>query len=261
MIRLVHAAALAGLLAADDARTEAVSLEIRGSELVVSTEGGALARAQLIGAVLTAVNENGNAVKMRIDGIATDPARPEGDVVLYDLSIATADAAWVPACPIEADGGAHAVLQPGEDGALRIFCTAGALGKCIRRGYRPWAMQDGVALKPYWQACVRMVRADYCGNDQSTTLDGMQISIYDALGVNPRGEGLEFAFEAAWDANGAICVAHPRVPENVTLEELGSACPRLAGRLGAGCTAQAARRMGNPLLFNGSRGEGAWSGR
>jgi hypothetical protein len=32
--------------------------------------------------------------------------------------------------------------------------------------------------------------------------------------------------------------------------------PRLAGRTGAGCTAEAAKAMGKPLLFNASRGDG-----
>jgi ADYC domain-containing protein len=148
------------------------------------------------------------------------------------------------------------VLQRAHNGAIAIYCTAGALGKCIRWGYRPWAVRDGVALRPYWQACVRMVQADYCGDDRPTTRDGMQISIYDPLGINPRGGGLEFPFEAAWDADGARCVAHPRLPQNITLDALEAACPRLAGHLGASCTESAARRLGQPLLFNASRGDG-----
>jgi hypothetical protein len=51
-------------------------------------------------------------------------------------------------------------------------------------------------------------------------------------------------------------VAHPRVPQNITLETLGAECPKLAGRLGGACTEEAASRLGRPLLFNASRGDG-----
>ena len=253
MIRLAPAFALAATLAGTGALADAATVEMRGSELVISTGGRTLARSELVGAVLGLAREDGGIANVRIDRIITDPGRPEGDVVLYDLLDADDGR---PVCPPEADGRPHAVLQRAPGGAIAIYCTAGALGKCIRWGYRPWAMRDGVALRPYWQACARMVQADYCGDDRPTTRDGMQISVYDALGINPRGEGLEYGFEAAWDADGALCVAHPRVPRNITLEELASACPRLAGRLGPSCTEGAARHLGHPLLVNGSRGDG-----
>jgi hypothetical protein len=51
-------------------------------------------------------------------------------------------------------------------------------------------------------------------------------------------------------------MAHPRVPQNITLEALGAECPRLADRLGAACTEETASRLGRPLLFNASRGDG-----
>lgn len=101
-----------------------------------------------------------------------------------------------------------------------------------------------------------MVRADYCGDEQPTTRDGMLIDLWDEAGVQERAGRQDFSFEAAWGAEGAICVAHPRVPQNVTLEALEKACPRLSGRLGPACTPDAARRWGRPLLFNDSRGDG-----
>jgi hypothetical protein len=39
-------------------------------------------------------------------------------------------------------------------------------------------------------------------------------------------------FEAAWSSDGAVCVARPRVPELLTLEELARAYPSLAGAIG-----------------------------
>jgi hypothetical protein len=247
---------LAALLTANELRADTASVEIRGSELVVSTEGRALARPELIGAVLALVREDGSAANVRIDSIVTDPGRSEGDVVLYDLSVADDGGARVSVCPAEPDGMPHAVLQPRPDGAISIFCTAGALGKCIRLGYRPWATRDGVPLAAYWDACIHMIRADYCGDNRPTTLNGMLISVYDDLGIQRRDAGPDFSFEAAWDEQGAVCVAHPRVPQNITLESLARECPRLAGHLGRGCTAAAASRLRGPLLYNGSRGDG-----
>jgi hypothetical protein len=101
-----------------------------------------------------------------------------------------------------------------------------------------------------------MVRADYCGNEQPTTRDDMLIDIWDEAGVQRRTGLKDTSFEAAWGPDGAVCVAHPRVPQNVTLAALAAACPRLSGRIGPSCTPDAARAWGDPLLFNDSRGDG-----
>ena len=252
--------ALAALLAAGDLHADTASVEVHGSELVVTTGERRLARSELIGAVLALTLEDGSVADVRIDRIVTDPGRVEGDVVLYDLSVADEDGAWVPACGPEPDGRPHAVLQPRPDGAISILCTAGAMGKCIRLGYRPWAMRDGVPLAPYWTACIHMIRGDYCGDNRPTTRDGMLINIYDNLGIQSRAAppetGADFPFEAAWNEQGALCVAHPRVPQNVSLEALAAECPRLSGHRGPDCTEAAAQQLGTPLVFNASRGDG-----
>jgi hypothetical protein len=54
---------------------------------------------------------------------------------------------------------------------------------------------------------------------------------------------------------GALCVAHVRVPENTNLDRLAATCPRLRGRLGPQhCSeaAAAAGRLGHALMFNRS---------
>jgi hypothetical protein len=56
--------------------------------------------------------------------------------------------------------------------------------------------------------------------------------------------------------DGAVCVAHPRVPQNVTLTDIAASCPRLAHRLGLSCSAARAAALGTPLIFNDSRGDG-----
>jgi ADYC domain len=101
------------------------------------------------------------------------------------------------------------------------------------------------------------VRADYCGN-QGTTRDGMLIDYYDKLGIatpdpDPAAQGIRF--EAAWTAKGAACVAHTRVPEHMTLEQLAKECPRLVGHLGPeACTPARAEASPEPvLMYNLSR--------
>jgi hypothetical protein len=106
------------------------------------------------------------------------------------------------------------------DGKFSVTCTSGAIGKCVRAGYRPWeAMADG---RPGWdhhQACTRLIRADYCGDGASHTRDGTLIEIIDRLGEGEEpGTGL--AFEAGW---GAPPAAHQprsasRDPSRITAE-------------------------------------------
>ncbi len=58
-------------------------------------------------------------------------------------------------------------------------------------------------------------------------------------------------FEAGWSPDGAVCVHHVRVKENVTLAELEMRYPKLAGRTGAVCTEEFARANG-AILYNRS---------
>lgn len=86
----------------------------------------------------------------------------------------------------------------------------------------------------------------------------MLIDVYDPAGIqqrDPKSDAAGVRFEAAWTTTGAVCVAHTRVPENITLDELARTCPHLAGRLGdTACTAESATRFKERvLIFNGSR--------
>lgn len=76
--------------------------------------------------------------------------------------------------------------------------------------------------------------------------------MYDDRGIQRSEDEPAMEFEAGWTAQGAACVRHVRVRENISLESLVAACPRLAGRVGPSCTEDAARRLG-ARLFNRSR--------
>jgi hypothetical protein len=63
-------------------------------------------------------------------------------------------------------------------------------------------------------------------------------------------------FEAAWGADGAVCVRHVRIPDLVSLEDLVQACPdRLAGKVGDACTEEAAAGAPETMILNQSRPE------
>jgi hypothetical protein len=117
-----------------------------------------------------------------------------------------------------------------EKGKLTLACEGGVINKCIRWGYKPWATRDGKSLAPLHQACTRMARADYCGNGVSHTREGTTIDMYDVLGVQqPSTEAsagwdpARATFEAAWGAEGAVCMARTR--DGRGLEEIEKECP------------------------------------
>jgi hypothetical protein len=204
--------------------------------------------------------------------IIPDPADPDGEVLLYDMRLLDRDAGTGrPLCENAVDGAHWAFPLQGEwdrngkrisDQGFTLTCAADAQGKCVRFGYKPWKTgTGGVALADYHQACIRMVRADYCGG-RGTTRNGVLIDFYDRLSLQRRADTPDeraLPFEAAWDSDGALCVAHTRVPAHMTLKRLAKVCPRLRGRLGPAICNEAdvvSGRFGDALLFNRSRVEG-----
>ena len=247
------------------------TVDVEGTALRIAlTDGQVLQGTALVGAtLLIALSNDANARRIKIRTILPDPTDPDGDVLLYRIGVLDpATGALEELCEPDAAGERWAFPLQGQwdgegrrisDQGFTLTCASGAQGKCVRLGYKPWkTTPDGITLADYHQACVRLIRADYCGH-QGTTNDGMLIDIYDHWGIQRPAEdagrsGLRF--EAAWNTDGAVCVAHTRVPENVTLEHLGKVCPRLRGLLGeVVCTAEAAAsgRLGPVLLFNKSR--------
>ena len=103
----------------------------------------------------------------------------------------------------------NGVVKPTSD-SLYIGCVAGAVGKVATWGYWPDALPD----LGRFEAAVRMVRADYCGDGWSYTHEGTPIGIADQLGVNdpsPELSSLDTGFfEAVWRTDGADCVNYIR---------------------------------------------------
>ncbi|MGH9886542.1 MAG: ADYC domain-containing protein [bacterium] len=222
------------------------------TEFVVKlSDGRTLRSADLVGAELS-IDDAGRPLEIRIDAVEKDP---KSAALLHVVSMRSTSGEWAPFCEPDADGRRAAFPVAGRsraDGRLvadparfELVCTSGAQGKCVRLGYAPWQRLDA------YNACVHMIRADYCGDGVATTRDGTTIDIYDSLGVQQSEPGDAFVFEAGWSPDGAVCVHHPRIPENTSLEKLAASCPRLVGHVGAACTESAAR-AGGALVFNRS---------
>jgi len=88
--------------------------------------------------------------------------------------------------------------------------SMGALGKCVAwplvgtgYGYTPANPND-------FQSCIRVVRADYCGDGVSHTKESTLIDLYRANTMGTHVVEPAFLLEATWDPAGAICILHAR---------------------------------------------------
>jgi hypothetical protein len=266
------------------------TLEVEGTLFKITlADGRELRSPDLIGANLL-IDQGDRLLRVRLDGIEADPDDKRADVSdadrlwLHSLSVEAADGSWGPLCQPGPDGRRQAIpvrghflpedgrFADGEPGAFELACTGGVMGKCIRFGYHPWQTSAWPAKALYreavnekqqqtdasppsyltlYNACLRMMRADYGGDGVGTTRNGMRIDLYDARGIGLPASDPHMAFEAGWTDAGAVCVNHPRVVEHVTLADIAERWPNLAGKTGAICTEEFARAHG-AMLFNRS---------
>lgn len=274
-LRVMAAAAAMAACVAAPCRAQSApgglsAVAVEGTRFKVTlSDGRTLMSNQLVGATLTLAMAGGTA-RVRIDAIERDPEDKIGNfreadgVWLHTLSVQRADGSWTSLCKPGPDGRQQGFPVAGTmspDGRMRlatpdrfeITCTSGAQGKCIRFGYKPWqTLSDGRLMLEVYNACMRMVRADYGGDGKATTLDGQSIDIYDFIGVQKPDMDPAQDFEAGWTADGAVCVRHVRVKQNTSLDTLESSYPRSKGRTGDACTEDFARANG-AVIFNRSK--------
>ena len=232
-------------------------LTVDGTRFVLRENGRTLRSQDLIGAEI----DLGDGNWLRIDAVRVDPV--DADILLHSFSTRDAQQGWHNPCIADRSGHREGFPLPGRwDDAGRfhpgseyiaITCTDGAQAKCVRFGYKPWKNSaDGRSLVPLYESCIRMTRADYCGDGTATTRDGTEVEIFDDHGVWTPDNLPGFRFEAGWTPQGAVCVRHTRIPQNIGLEQLAQRCPRLADAIGEMCDEDEARRRG-AVLFNASR--------
>ncbi|MER8827337.1 ADYC domain-containing protein [Mesorhizobium sp. M0938] len=213
------------------------SISVVGTRFEVTMQDGRIVTQEyLVGAVLT-IGDGQDRMPLRIDAVEIDPRNPDGGVMLYAMStLDPASGAWRNICEPDIEGRrmgfplAGTWTQDGRhlpsDTAFSITCTGGAQAKCVRFGYRPWEKSpDGTSLWDHHQACTRMIRADYCGDGVGHTRNGTPIVIYDRKGIQQDEAAPDMSFEAAWGADGALCVSRTRIPDVLTMEGLAAACP------------------------------------
>ena len=221
-----------------------VTFEVEGARIVArDTSGAALELEDLIGTTFRLGDAATGVYMLRVDDALPDDGNPALD--LYEVSVRTPGSdRFEPLCAADPEGRTTAVAVPGfwnEDGTFvrgapgqfEFACTAGAQGKCVRFGYPPWASApNGASLAPYHAACVRMVRADYCGDGTPHTVPGVTIEMFDSAGIHsaPRPR-LRRLRDAVGTGRGRVPRARP--PPGVSARG-DPACVPPPGRHGAG---------------------------
>jgi hypothetical protein len=139
-----------------------------------------------------------------------------------------------------------------DDSRLSFVCLQRDVAKCLRRGYLYESSTPDERVELF-EACTRMMRADYCGDGNSYTIDGTQIDQWDNRGVAAPDHLPGVTFEAAWTPHGMACYQHPRWPAEALPGGTLPAClqPAAASSCDSAADAQALW-PGQPLMFDAS---------
>jgi hypothetical protein len=241
---------LGGAILGDGTRLDSASL----AGTVFRGSGGQqqFAGADFAGARFQAVTFDGAPVELRIASIGQE-APPDDDVSTYQVEFQTANGIWSPLCHDGGGGAVPAIPLTGrwnygrgvagggahidDPSSFTFACKGlGAIAKCVLPiGYKPWKTARGVSLAPYHDACVRMIRADYCGDGTPWTQDGRKIDLYDGLGIQRMSRPF-WLFEAEWDEGGAVCLSKERVLSLRAI--LGTLSSCIVSRLSPSCGKQ-----------------------
>lgn len=205
---------------------------IADQDLSKTSPAKSLKGQEIVGMTLSSVDKQGQKQTLKINDVQIDPLDSAREIYLYTVLSQSKNGHWRNFCQSDSKGIAKAIPLSGRwdhsgthiaDGSITFACTNGALAKCVRWGYKPWKIVNGISLRNYHQACTRMVRADYCGDGRSHTQNGIPIDIYDRLGLNQRNPKSGMTFEAAWTTEGAIYLNRVRIPGAIV--RLQKTCP------------------------------------
>jgi hypothetical protein len=253
-----------------------VNLRLDKGELIAEQNGVTLRGTALANAHLFAETETPDSppqtavVEYQITAIVEedakyDPTNTHG-TFLYSLAQnVDHTGTFQQACPVDLDSRRAAIpladiwdKKGSRNSSAPLFtlgCTTGAIAKCYRLGYRPWATGSDNLKITHW-TCTRLIRADYCGDGVSHTMNGKQINLWDNLSPPIRAQGTTpagMSFEAAWGQNGAICLSHERWAKDGTV--VAAACPNRLAPPGHGNSTvcdNVAESGGNSRMFTES---------
>ena len=229
------------------------SFTVEGAAFVAKTDDGRILRGKdLVGAQLTTVFDEKPAV-VRITAVEPDAKDRIGGLLLHTLEVRQSDGSWENPCSADLEGKRQGFPLGNSPAGLDFTCTSGAVGHCVRLGYRPWVKgSDGKPMESANAACSRLVRADYGGDDEVNARREVAVDLADTLGIRSFGTDPSLTFEAGWNAEGAVCVHHLRTKGAMSMAELVQRYPQLKGRTGVACTQEFARTKG-AVLFSRSK--------
>jgi hypothetical protein len=242
VVSLLGVLTLAGSVGAADTTPAPAGLKVVAGHFELVEPLGLVQR----GAQLVGVEFAMGTGRFAIEAVERDANDPSGEIELYKIRrldtgppipyCATVGKEEVLAFPMAGIWTAAGDHQH-EDGAFSVACAGSAEAKCVELGYRPWRQApDGTSLWDYHEACVRALRADYCGTGRAHVRDDAPVALYDRIGLQSLRTSSGYSFEAAWGPRGAACVRHPRPPTALTLKDLQTECANLPKtRLGDSC--------------------------
>lgn len=186
---------------------------VTGEPIRIAEVGAPFSGASIVGSQWNGRLGDGSSVTLRVDA-AKRGVNSNADLWSYRISVAV-KGSWRPLCVDAAgvEGFADTVggtwnLAAGVPGGgayhatpdITLACRGSSIAKCLELGYKPWlGRADDLA------ACVRAVRADYCGDGTSYTVDGTTVNMFDRDGI--QSDDAVWAPEAEWTADGASCVS------------------------------------------------------
>lgn len=230
------------------------SIELRSAELVALTDDGdTVGGASLVGATFDGELDDGTTIVLGVDEASPDPSI--AGAWLYRIWFepdGSGERDW--ACGLEDSSGALTPIRAlplagrwdysagtatggdriDEPGAITLACQGAVLAKCAELGYAPWssAVERGprqqshdVSLAWVHQACTRMLRADYCGDGFSHTIEGVALDAWDAFGIEEPVLGDHGRFEAEWTSEGARCFSRTRLDDAEAQDYVDAFCP------------------------------------
>jgi len=180
----------------------------------VALDGTAYSGVPAIGPTYTATLSNGSTLVLRIDS-AVQGTGANADVWMYAVAFET-DGGWQPLCGLDEAGAPTLALAvegtwntaagvPGggaysnDGGQMTFACRGKSIAKCVELGYKTWTGHTHEL-----ESCVRLLRADYCGDGTSYTVNGQLVNLYDDAGIQVDTES--WGVEAEWTRDGARCI-------------------------------------------------------
>lgn len=174
----------------------------------------------LVGLQLTGALEDGTSVTLTVESAVIETTRVS-DMYYYEVEIE-----GEPLCGLDNAGHPiRAIAVPGkwdtragvvgggswsnDEGIFTFACAGSSIEKCVGLGYHA-SMTDEAGTPAHLLTCVRMLRADYCGDGTSWTEDGRMIEVWDWNGINYRTEP-DWQLESGWTLNGASCLGKGRL--------------------------------------------------